>query len=110
MLCLSCSEYGSEYVSDVGWSPLKPSLFCSVDMGGRAMLWDLIEDTEMAAATLTPARALENYSGPNPVPSEVAALNKLRWHSTGLHIAVGDSRGRVFICDVNEVMYCILPQ
>lgn len=43
---------GTEYVMDVGWSPIHPSLFASVDGLGKLSLWNLNSDTEVCIKLL----------------------------------------------------------
>ena len=118
-----CVEFGPEYVTDVQWSPQKPSVFTTVDMAGRLLLWDLNEDVQLPAELMPERMSAEGTSttsatagsAPTSVPpvsvssvSNVSAtqctpLNKVRWHSNGLLLAAGDVNGRVYICNVSEV-------
>jgi dynein intermediate chain len=76
-------------VYDVGWSPIHPALFASVDGTGILSLWNLINDHETAYASQTLNEGLY-------------ALNKLKWSHCGLRIACGNDNGRLSILDVNE--------
>ncbi len=40
-------EDNADYVYDVMWSPVHPSLFAAVDGMGRLDLWNLNNDTEV---------------------------------------------------------------
>ncbi|KAA0710403.1 Cytoplasmic dynein 1 intermediate chain 1 [Triplophysa tibetana] len=82
-------EDNSDYVYDVMWSPVHPSLFAAVDGMGRLDLWNLNKDTEVPTASVTIEGA--------------PALNRVRWASGGKEVAVGDSEGRVWIYDVGEM-------
>uniref|UniRef100_A0A8K9X046 Dynein cytoplasmic 1 intermediate chain 1b n=1 Tax=Oncorhynchus mykiss TaxID=8022 RepID=A0A8K9X046_ONCMY len=82
-------EDNADYVYDVSWSPVHPALFASVDGMGRLDLWNLNNDTEVPAASVTIEGA--------------CALNRVRWASGGREVAVGDSEGRVWIYDVGEL-------
>ncbi|XP_043073734.1 cytoplasmic dynein 1 intermediate chain 1 isoform X3 [Puntigrus tetrazona] len=82
-------EDNADYVYDVMWSPVHPSLFAAVDGMGRLDLWNLNNDTEVPTASVTVEGA--------------PALNRVRWASGGKEVAVGDSEGRVWIYDVGEL-------
>ena len=81
-------EDNSDYVCDVGWSPVHPAVFAAVDCTGRVDVWNLNGDTEVPAATT--------------VVDGAAAVNKCRWNGSGTVIAAGDTAGRVHICDVDS--------
>jgi WD40 repeat protein len=68
--CLNSFEDFSDYVLDVAWSPVVPSMFASVDAGGMLSLWDVTSDLQMP------------YVSVRPDPS--VALNRLAW-STPIH-------------------------
>lgn len=74
---------------DVKWSPAHPALFAAVDGSGRLDLWNLNQDTEVPAASVT-------VEG-NP------ALNRVSWTPSGLHVTVGDNQGKIWVYDVAEV-------
>ncbi|KAK7125047.1 hypothetical protein R3I94_019187 [Phoxinus phoxinus] len=82
-------EDNADYVYDVMWSPVHPSLFAAVDGMGRLDLWNLNNDTEVPSASVT----IEGSP----------ALNRVRWAAGGKEVAVGDSEGRVWIYDVGEL-------
>uniref|UniRef100_S4RA27 Dynein, cytoplasmic 1, intermediate chain 2a n=1 Tax=Petromyzon marinus TaxID=7757 RepID=S4RA27_PETMA len=81
-------EDNSDYVYDVMWSPVHPSLFASVDGMGRLDLWNLNSDTEVPAASVT-------IDG-------CPALNRVRWTHSGRELAVGDSEGHLWIYEIGE--------
>ncbi|KAF2894488.1 hypothetical protein ILUMI_11688 [Ignelater luminosus] len=81
-------EDSSDYVLDVAWSTTNPALFAAVDCGGRLDLWNLNQDTEVPAASIT-------VEG-NP------ALNKVSWTPSGLHVTVGDTQGKIWVYDVAD--------
>uniref|UniRef100_A0A8C1ZD74 Uncharacterized protein n=1 Tax=Cyprinus carpio TaxID=7962 RepID=A0A8C1ZD74_CYPCA len=81
---LNFFEDNADYVYDVMWSPVHPSLFAAVDGMGRLDLWNLNDDTEVPTASVT----IEGSP----------ALNCVRWASWGKEVTVGDSEGRVWIC------------
>ncbi|CAH1381157.1 cytoplasmic dynein 1 intermediate chain isoform X23 [Tenebrio molitor] len=81
-------EDNGDYVLDVKWSPAHPALFAAVDGSGRLDLWNLNQDTEVPAASIT-------VEG-NP------ALNRVSWTPSGLHVTVGDNQGKIWVYDVAE--------
>jgi len=87
-------EDNGDYVYDVAWSPIHPALFATVDGTGRLDLWNLNKDTEVASASVT----IENG----------AALNRVTWTQSGLHVAAGDDLGKIWVYDVGEQL--ALPQ
>uniref|UniRef100_A0ABD2X9S1 Cytoplasmic dynein 1 intermediate chain n=1 Tax=Trichogramma kaykai TaxID=54128 RepID=A0ABD2X9S1_9HYME len=81
-------EHNSDYVYDVAWSPSHPAVFAAVDDSGKLDLWNLNQDTEIPAASIT-------IDG-SP------ALNRVSWSSNGMHITVGDDSGKIWVYDVAE--------
>ncbi|XP_050304113.1 cytoplasmic dynein 1 intermediate chain isoform X4 [Anthonomus grandis grandis] len=77
-----------DYVLDVKWSPVHPALFAAVDCCGRLDLWNLNQDTEVPAASMT--------------VDGMPALNKVSWTPSGLHVTVGDNTGKIHVYDVAE--------
>ena len=73
---------------DCAWSPQHPALFAAVDGTGRLDLWNLNKDTEVASASVTVEGG--------------AALNRVTWTQSGLHVAAGDDQGKVWVYDVGE--------
>ena len=81
-------ENAQEYIYDVEWSPVHPSIFAGCDGDGYIEVWDLNRDTEAPIAhKQTPKRT---------------ALNCLRWNSDGRRIAVGDSDGYVTLWSLDK--------
>ncbi|KAJ1760346.1 hypothetical protein GGH19_001488 [Coemansia sp. RSA 1807] len=76
-----------DYVYDARWSPVHPSVFASVDGTGRLALWNLNQDIELPAQSVTSGRA----------------LNKLAWDRPGRRIAAGGADGSVYIYDVGDL-------
>ena len=68
-------EDNGDSVYDVAWSPIHPAMFATVDGTGRLDLWNLNKDTEVATASAV----IENG----------AALNRITWTQSGLHVAAG---------------------
>lgn len=84
-------DYFDDYVYDVQWSPVHPSLFAAVDGTGQLTFWNLTSDIEVPYASID-VRDAKN------------AANKLRWNHQGNAIAVGDASGAISIFDVGERM------
>ena len=83
-------EVTNDYVYDAAWSPINPSVFATVDGDGKLDLWNLNNDTELPTASAT----VEGH----------AALNRVSWTQSGLHVVAGDDIGRISVYDVGEVM------
>jgi len=81
-------EVTGDYIYDVAWSPIHPSVFADVDGNGRLNLWNLNNDTELPSATV-------QVDGP-------AALNRVSWTQSGLHVTAGDDMGKIWVYDVGE--------
>ncbi|XP_012271334.1 cytoplasmic dynein 1 intermediate chain isoform X8 [Orussus abietinus] len=81
-------EHNGDYVYDVAWSPTHPALFATVDGSGRLDLWNLNQDTEVPAASIT--------------VDGCPALNRVSWTPSGFHVTVGDDTGKVWVYDVAE--------
>lgn len=73
-------ESSQEYVYDVQWSTVHPSVFATCDGEGYIDIWDINRDTEAPIA--------RKKTGSR-------ALNSLKWSLDGRKIAVGDSEGYV---------------
>ena len=69
---------------DVAWSPTHPALFATVDGTGRLDLWNLNNDTEVSTASVS-------------VDGSPAALNRVSWTPSGLHVTAGDDAGELHI-------------
>eukprot|EP01102_Stenamoeba_stenopodia_P010439 TRINITY_DN3146_c0_g4_i1.p1 TRINITY_DN3146_c0_g4~~TRINITY_DN3146_c0_g4_i1.p1 ORF type:complete len:635 (+),score=167.28 TRINITY_DN3146_c0_g4_i1:188-2092(+) len=80
-------EDSGDYVFDVAWSPIHPSLFADVDGRGTLKLWNLIDDTEVPIAKV------------DVCPE---ALNKIAWAADGKSLAVGNSSGTVHIYNIGD--------
>jgi len=78
-----------DYVYDIAWSPIHPSVFASVDGSGKLDLWNLNTDTELPIASVT--------------VDTPAALNRVSWTQSGLHVTAGDDTGKIWVYDVGEV-------
>ena len=83
-------ESAQEYIYDVQWSPVHPSVFASCDGDGGLDLWHLVANQEGPVSR-------KKVGG---VP-----LNSLKWSRDGKKIAVGDSEGKLSIFSVDKDMY-----
>lgn len=81
-------EDNGDYICDVAWSPVHPSVFAAVDGNGRLDIWDLNSETETPCASTI---------------VEPGGLNRLGWTQSGSDIAVGDHDGRVHLYQLSEV-------
>ena len=98
-------ESGQEYVYDVQWSPVHPSVFASVDGDGYLDIWDINKDTESAVAH---KKAFENSVSANQAYKDYddnRPLSCLRWSMDGRKIAIGDADGFVSIWNVDKSLY-----
>lgn len=94
---LSFEEH-SDYVYDVAWSPVHPSIFASADGSGKLALWDLTEETEVSLQVSKPHTELDEKA------SKTVALNKLSWSTDGKKLVVGDNAGDVFVYGASEAV------
>lgn len=86
-------EETSDYVMDVKWHPVNPSIFALVDAGGYVHLHNLLYDLERPVVT---TRASAQGGG----------LNKVSFDRSkeGKNLAVGGADGRVYVLDVGNVV------
>lgn len=83
-------EEASDYVYDVAWHTVHPSLFGQVDGTGTLDIFDLNVDIERPVVSLTVG------SG--------RALNKLRWdRKEGRRLATGGAEGKVYVYEVGSM-------
>ena len=80
-------ESSQEYVYDVQWSTVHPSVFASCDGEGYIDIWDINRDIE--------APVSRKKTGSR-------ALNTLRWSMDGRKIATGDAEGYVSLWSVDK--------
>lgn len=81
-------EDNSDYVMDVAFSPIHPSLFAAVDGSGRLDLWNLNQDTEVPTASV--------------IVEGAPALNRVSWTPSGYHVTIGDESGKIYVYDVAD--------
>jgi len=93
-------ESARDYVYDVQWSPIHPALFASGDGLGNINVWNINENTEVPAETVN----INGAKGANATEADDSktynAISRLKWTEDGNHIAVGSSRGQIYIYDV----------
>ena len=87
---LNSFEVNSDYVTDVRWSPVHPSVFLTCDITGRFDIWNLNHDSELPLLSTT----LDGN----------VALNKCLWSQNGQQIILGDDQGKLRLYDVNEFL------
>eukprot|EP00397_Hematodinium_sp_SG-2012_P015130 GEMP01015402.1.p1 GENE.GEMP01015402.1~~GEMP01015402.1.p1 ORF type:complete len:608 (+),score=81.14 GEMP01015402.1:86-1909(+) len=75
-----------DYVCDVKWHPVFPSIFCSVDAEGTVSFWNLNKDLEAPQFRTEPRKI---------------AYNRCDWSNDGHHFATGDVEGnlQLWTCD-----------
>lgn len=91
---LSLVSHSYDYMSDVAWSPLHPSLFATASSNGTVGLWNLASSFE------------EPVTGQDGIVVEPDAmsgrgLNKLKWSADGRRMAVASS-DRVHLLNLSE--------
>ncbi|CAH8868159.1 unnamed protein product [Trichobilharzia szidati] len=100
----------SDYVYDVSWSPVHPAVFATGDGTGYISVWNVNQEPEVPVARRmlmsssnigVPPTTLTSSSS-SISASDVVAINKCRWHTSGSYLAAGDDIGRVSICNVHE--------
>ena len=80
-------ESSQEYVHDVQWSSVHPSVFATCDGDGFIDVWDINKDIEAPVA--------RKKTGSR-------ALNCLRWSMDGRKLVTGDSEGFVSLWSVDK--------
>lgn len=83
----SFEDYG-DYVTDVGWSPIHPALFASVDGTGRLDVWNLNNDAEASTSSV--------------IVDGSPALSRVSWSQSGHQLVAGDRNGKLWVYDVGE--------
>ncbi len=83
-------ESAQEYVYDVQWSPVHPSVFASCDGDGYVDIWDINKDMESPQVHKRVANK---------------TLNVLRWSNDGRRMAVGDADGFLSLYSVDKEFY-----
>mmetsp|Transcript_2586 Transcript_2586/g.4337 ORF Transcript_2586/g.4337 Transcript_2586/m.4337 type:complete len:224 (+) Transcript_2586:1293-1964(+) len=98
-LPIATFEHSQEYVYDVQWSPVHPTVFAQVDGDGFLDIWNINIDMDspivhkMAFENQITSAAYKDYT-------DKRALNTLKWSRDGRRIAVGDFEGNVSIQQV----------
>ncbi|CAF4760625.1 unnamed protein product, partial [Rotaria sp. Silwood2] len=87
---LNSFEVNSDYITDVRWSPVHPSVFLTCDITGRFDIWNLNHDSELPLLSTT----LDGN----------VALNKCLWAHNGQQIILGDDQGKLRLYGVNEFL------
>lgn len=83
-------EEANDYVYDVAWHTLHPSLFGQVDGSGRFDLFNLNIDVERPIVSIQVGNS--------------RALNKLKWDKKdGKRVAMGGAEGKVYVYDIGAM-------
>lgn len=107
---LSCSKkpllefytQSYDYICDVKWSPVYPSVFSTITCGGELSLWDISRSTTSPIDSLKILKSLDSSSNSSSNSnssssaspfSSFGALNRGVWSSDGRSYLVGDARG-----------------
>ncbi|XP_037810346.1 cytoplasmic dynein 1 intermediate chain-like [Lucilia sericata] len=77
-----------DYVMDVAWSPIHPALFAAANGAGHIDLYNLNEDIQEPTKSIT--------------TKGDTAINRLKWHKDGQHIAVGTDNGELCVYNIVE--------
>ena len=80
---LKSFEEGSDYISDVAWSPVHPAVFSAIDGSGTIYIFNLL---------VNPEAAVLKVASPNS-----RGCNKLKWDKTGERLAVCSLDGTCFV-------------
>jgi len=81
-----------DYVCDVQWSPVYPTIFSTILSGGDLTLWDLSKSTSEPLEVIKISRD----------DSSIGALNKCIWSINGNNIIIGDSKGNLSFLEAQE--------
>lgn len=84
----------ADYIYDVKWSPVRPSVFVCGDGLGKLTVFDLINDFESPATQLSIAEERQQLS-----------ITKLLWQKDGKSLFVADSEGAISLYDTNPSLY-----
>lgn len=95
-------ESSQEYIYDVQWSPVHPTVFAQVDGDGYLDVWDMNKDWDTPIAHKA---AFESKGAGGRDLDEAKELSTLRWSRDGRRIAVGDSEGFVSIWQADKELY-----
>jgi dynein intermediate chain len=109
-----------DYISDVQWSPVHPTVFCTVSSGGALSLWNLSKSTTVPidSVDLFAAEHEEKtqlvQAGSSKVlgkgivsTSVVRTLNKIVWSADGSVLLAGDSLGTIHVVRVNSGVFAL---
>eukprot|EP01034_Spumella_vulgaris_P030528 gene30528-37765_t len=109
-----------DYISDVQWSPVHNTVFCTVSSGGVLSLWNLSKSTTVPidSVDLFAAEHEEKsqllVSGSSKAlgkgivaQSVVRTLNKIMWSADGSVLLAGDSLGTTHVVRVNSGVFAL---
>jgi dynein intermediate chain len=82
-----------DYMCDVQWSPVHPSIFATASSNGTVNIWNLATSLDQPISG-TEGISIDNFSNNSTDPTSVAAaasrqgLNRLKWSADGRRMAV----------------------
>ncbi|EGR27431.1 hypothetical protein IMG5_196130 [Ichthyophthirius multifiliis] len=95
-------DYSEDYVFDVQWNTVNPTIFASVDGEGYLDIFDLSEDIENPQYHEQEGILFIQIQQKYIYLKDKYALNKCKWSNDGLKIATGDSRGTINIYNLDK--------
>jgi len=92
-----------DYMSDVQWSPVHPSIFATASSNGTVNIWNLAASLDQPISG-TEGILIDDFSGAdsaNASPSSRQGLNRLKWSADGRRMAVA-SGDQMHVLSVGE--------
>jgi dynein intermediate chain len=93
---ISLVSHSYDYMSDVRWNPVHPSLFATASSNGTIGLWNL-------ASSLDEPLTGQDGILLDPAASPARPLNKIRWSADGRRLAVA-SQDQVHVLSLSETV------
>ena len=92
-----------DYLCDVQWSPVHPSIFATASSNGTVNIWNLATSLDQPISG-TEGISIDTFSNNSTDPTSVAAgqgLNRLKWSADGRRMAVA-SGDKMHVLSVGE--------
>ena len=94
-----------DYMCDVQWSPVHPSVFATASSNGTVNIWNLATSLDQPISG-TEGISIDNFSSNSTDPTSVTAasrqgLNRLKWSADGRRMAVA-SGDKMHVLSVGE--------
>ncbi len=92
-----------DYMSDVQWSPVHPSIFATASSNGTVNIWNLAASLDQPISG-TEGILIDDFSGADSTaasPSSRQGLNRLKWSADGRRMAVA-SGDQMHVLSVGE--------